>query len=523
VVSKDLLLNEDEKSFYSFFAARAEETKEIPYHLGFVKGMAKPFAISTGGRAFLKARITDALPVAYTVPPRGGFSITNEGAATSEPTVGYVRVRNAGSRAPTGLAIFGLRQNNALVTEATVPASVPMMSGRIYAEVGNGVSTGLAIANPNSEDVTVTFFFTNEAGQRFGDGNTVIAAQDKISKFLDQPPFNGGPLIQGTFTFNATAPVAVVGLLGHLNERSEYLITTLPVADLSVSDSSMVLFPHFADGGGWTTQFALVNSSDSVMSGTVQFYSPGITAPLAASGAPVQVTIDGQTATSFNYSIPPRGSRRLRTSGIGTSTQVGSVRIMPDGGSRTPSTVGIFGFQDRGVTVTEAGIPGIQMAAAYRLYAETAGDFNSAAAGSMQTGVAIANPSSSPATVNLELTTLGGVSTGTVGSFIVPPNGQVSRFLNQIPGFEILPDPFQGVLRISTSSSVSTIGLRARYNERRDFVVTTIVPNIEGAVPPNANLFFPHFAVGGGYVTQFILFNGTVDQSFSGSMQFYTR
>jgi hypothetical protein len=59
VVSKDELLNDDELAFYSFFAKRAEEQNETPYHSGFTKGIAKPFSISTGGRASLDAAITN--------------------------------------------------------------------------------------------------------------------------------------------------------------------------------------------------------------------------------------------------------------------------------------------------------------------------------------------------------------------------------------------------------------------------------------------------------------------------------
>jgi hypothetical protein len=527
IVSKDALLSEDEMAFYNFFSARAEETREVSYHSGFSKGLAKPFAISTGGRASLDARVAESIPVTYTIPVRGGFSITspsNIASAAPEPAVGYGRViRDPGSSAPSGLAIFGLRQNGVLVTEATVPASTPITSGRIYAEVGDGVNTGLAIANPNNQDVTITFYFTNQDGQRFGDGNTVIRAQNQIARFLDQSPFNGGASIQGTLTFNSSAPVAVIGLRGHFNERSEFLITTLEVADLSATaDSSAVLFPHFADGNGWTTQFALVNSTDEIMNGRLEFYGPGTTLPSQSSGAPVQVTVDGQTSNSFSYSIPPRSSRRMRTSGIGTTTQSGSVRMTPDVGSRTPSALAIFGYRNNAVTVTEASVPALRMATVYRLYAETSGDFNSSAVGSVQTGLAIANPSSSPAVVNIEATSLAGVSTGLAGALTVPSNGQVPIFLGQIQGFERLPNPFRGVLRIVASSNVSVVGLRARYNERREFLVTTTQPSIESAAPPNADLFFPHFAVGGGYATQFVLYNGTADQTFSGVIRFFT-
>src|SRR5262249_28677081 len=154
---KDSLLSQDEMSYFNFFAARVQESKEVPYRTGFEKGTAKPFPIATGGRATLDAKIRDIEPFTYTVPVLGGLSMTSQGAAAA-PVVGYGRVLpDTGNSAPSGLAIFGLRQGGTLVTEATVPASAAIAAGRFYAEVGGGVDTGLAVVNPNDQDVTLTF------------------------------------------------------------------------------------------------------------------------------------------------------------------------------------------------------------------------------------------------------------------------------------------------------------------------------------------------------------------------------
>ena len=60
------------------------------------------------------------------------------------------------------------------------------------------------------------------------------------------------------------------------------------------------------------------------------------------------------------------------------------------------------------------------------MYAEASGDFNGGAVGSIQTGVAVANPSPTAATVNFELTTLAGASLGVSGSTQVPPQGHIA-------------------------------------------------------------------------------------------------
>jgi hypothetical protein len=173
-----------------------------------------------------------------------------------------------------------------------------------------------------------------------------------------------------------------------------------------------------------------------------------------------------------------------------------------------------------GITVTEAGISPLKPGTAFRLYAEASG--TAGQNGYIQTGLALANPSSSTVQVTFEITTITGVSTGLVGSLALPGNGQVSMFLGEITGFGALPNPFQGVLRVSTNATtgLSLVGLRGRYNERGDFLITTTQPTSESAPLSATEQFFPHFVDGGGYTTQFILYNGSIDQASSGLIRF---
>ena len=461
------------------------------------------------------AKISDSISGSSTIPysilARGGISTSSQGGAVV--SAGYARIQPTSAGVPSGVAIFSFRQNGVLVSEAAVNASGLITSGRINAEVGGGVDTGLAIANPNNQTVTLTFYFTDSAGVNSATGTTMIPANSQIAKFLTQAPFNGGPSLSGTFTFTASAPVAAVALRGLTNERAEFLITTLPIADLAATAvTNTLLFPHYAEGGGWSTQIVLVNPGDVAISGSVEFSQA--------------VNIGAQTATNFPYSIPPRSSRTLRTSGTAAAVQSGSVKLTPAAGSRTPVGLGIFSFRKNNITVSEAGVPAIRAGAAFRLYAESSGFFSTQQVGSAQTGVAIVNAGSTPATVNFELTGLNGSSTGLTGVLTVPANGQVAKFLTEIAGLEGVQAPFQGVLRISSTSSpagIAVVGLRGRYNERGDFLITTTQPMDESTSAPATEQFFPHFADGGGYTTQFILFNGSTDQSSSGTLRFFNQ
>jgi hypothetical protein len=453
----------------------------------------------------------------FTLVDRGGLSIITDGSGPQN--LGYSRIQpNAGSTTPSGVAIFSLRQNGIVVTEAGVPASPLLTSARMYAEVNNTVNTGVAFANPNNQPAVVNFVFTDETGADFGNGTLTLNANEQRPSFLDQPPFNvlaNRSSFRGTFNITSNVPVSVIALRGLYNERvpAEFLITTLPVTNLSApAPTGTVYLPHFADGAGWTTQIALVNPTDSAISGTVQF--------IGSTGTAATVTAAGQTGSTFNYNIPGRSSFRLATAGTaGTATipLVGQVRVTPGTGA-TPSALVVFSFKQGGVTVSEAGVPGVQ-GSAFRLFAEQTA---TGGVGAILTGLAIANTGATPANVNLELTNVEGTSVGPAASIAVPANGQVATFLHQaFPGLAL---PFKGILRITGgSSTLSVVGLRGRYNERlpvSEFLITTLPVQNESGVPSAAEQLFPHLVNGGGYTTQFILFSGTAGQASAGNLKF---
>ena len=452
---------------------------------------------------------------AFAFGDRAGVSVITDGGG--DLTVGYSRIQpGTGSTTPTGVAIFGLRQNNVVVTEAGVPASPLITAGRIYAEVNGPVNTGLAIANPNDQAAAINFHFTDSAGNDFASGSTTIAANQQLAKFLNEDPYNGGASVQGTFSFSSNVPVSVVALRGFTNERGDFLITTLPLSDLSAAPSTSTSFlSHFADGLGWTTQIVLVNPTDSILTGSVQFFGTGTA---SAAGTPITLTANGQSASSFSYTIPRQSSFKLVTAGGGPLTTTGSVRVVPQGVA--PSSLVVFSYKPAGITVSEAGVPGI-LGSAFRMYVETTA--GGASIGTIQSGVAIANTASTAATVTLELTGLDGASAASPVLITVPGNGQIARFVHEL--FPTLALPFKGVLRISggASSGMSITGLRARYNERGDFLITTTPPSNEGNALTSAELLFPHLVNGGGWTTQFILFSGSAGQSSNGNLRFFKQ
>jgi sugar lactone lactonase YvrE len=442
----------------------------------------------------------------FAIGDRAGIAFATDGRSTSIRT-GYGIVQaDPTSTAASGLAIYSYRSGTSLVSETSISTTSPLRSGRIYAEVNGPLDTGIAIANPNNQNATIQFFFTDLSGNDAGAGSTTVGAGQQIARFLGTDPFKtfAGSLFQGTFTFTSDVPVAVVAIRGLLNERQEFLMSTLPVVDITVPPASgPVVIPHFSSGGGWSTEILLVNPTDGSISGNAEFRDEA-----------------GATANVIPYAIAPRSSQKIPSTGARPTTMNGSVRVIPSMGA-APSALVVFSYRPGAITISEAGVS-LASSTAFRMYAESSG--NVGQSGSIQSGMAVTNIARTPASITLELTNLDGSTTGLPAPVTesLPPNGHLSRFLAQI--FPALPQPFKGMLRISTpSEGIAVVGLRSRYNERGDFLITTTPPAIENASPNSTQLILPHLPDGGGYSTEFILLSGSAGQTSSGSLLLFLR
>jgi hypothetical protein len=352
---------------------RVTQSSGVSNPLSFEVGPApdltvKPFSINSGG-AFDTA----------TVP--------SPGAATT----GYARIMAAaGNPAPSGLAIYGNRVNGVLVSEAAVPAAAPILAGRLSFDCTGNTLTGLAVLNPNDVTVRLSYTMTRPDGSQFFQGSTVLNPGQQIARFLNQSPFWGGnPAVQGTFSFTATAPVAVIALRGFVNDRSEFLMSTLPVTDLSLPANPPVVFPHVVDGAGWASRIVLTNPTDQTLTGQLQFMDP--------SGQPLSVVIDGQSNSVFSYSILAAGSQTFLTGNTTTGVHVGWVRIVPSG-ANYPSGNLVFSYTNGTTVITEAAVKAAPASPALRLYVEKDAV--------TRTGFAIVNTANAAAQVSYQLSDL---------------------------------------------------------------------------------------------------------------------
>jgi hypothetical protein len=449
------------------------------------------------------------------------MSLTSAGSANTSTAgwsgttvTGYAKLDTTGT-APYGTAVFSFRQNGVTVTEAGVPASPPTTKARIFIDYRSAVTaipgrsssgtvnidTGIAVVNTGSASATITYTLRDVKGTPLATGHGTLSAGAHFATFIDglktvAPDFvlpaNFPTETQfASLEMSSDQPLSVLALRMTVNQRSEALFTTTPVADLTQPQptSNNIYFPHFADGGGYTTSFVLLNTSNAVETGTLQF--------LDDNGHPLVVNqVGGKTDSAFPYSIPSGGAFRLQTDGSPTSAGAGWVQLIANAGTSTPVGAGVFSYNPLSILLTESGVPAAVATTHARVYVDMSGGHD--------TGLAIANPASANANITITAFQSDGV-TGIGASKALPPlagNGHTAAFAESFVSG--LPAGFTGVLDIASATPFVALALRSLNNERNDFLLTTF-PIADQNRPAPSPIIFPHIADGGGYVTQFIL------------------
>jgi hypothetical protein len=447
----------------------------------------------------------------------GGAANSSTAASKGTTQTGYAKIADNAGPIPYGTAVFSFKQNSVVVTEASVPASPPTTSARLFIDYRTSVAavpgrsdagridinTGIAVVNYGSATANVTYTLRDVNGVPLAVGHGTLAPGNHIACFIDQlkeaaaPDFNLPPNFQnatqfGTLDVAADQPMSVLALRGTNNQRREFLITATPIADLKQPPANGPLyFPHFADGGGYTTSLILLSASDSIESGTLQI--------LNDDGGPLVVnSADGIPGSSFRYSIRPGGAFRFQTDGVQAGVKTGWVGLTPDPLTSTPIGSGVFGYNPAGILVTESAIPAAGSTTHARVYVDLSGGHN--------TGLAIANTTTTSGDIKIRAFQSDGVTGvgSSDGNLQLAGNGHKAKFADEfIAG---LPLGFTGVLDISSTTPFTALTLRSLVNERRDFLLTAF-PIADANRDAPSPLVFPQIADGGGYTTEFILLN----------------
>jgi len=466
---------------------------------GEVQFFSQGDATQPGARIEVGIGDSSAAAVEYDILPHSAQRITTNGASDFLKIGSIHVVPFTGFKTPHAHAVLSLKNDVTVVSRNAVEGQVPGTSFRLYAEAfgdfaaskPKSTSTAVAFANFSSTAATIQLSLTSLNGTALGTSSPVrIPPNGSVAMFLNAVPgFQGlkAPF-QGILRVSATSgAVAAVSVRALISENLNFLAATTGPLYAEADDTSKLAFPFVTEGTGYTTQIILTTASPGQnISGVLRFVSQD--------ASPLQVP----------------------------ELRVGSVQIVPFQGFNTPDAHAVVSRQEDGITIFQTLVEAKPPAANLRFYAEQLGDFDAGAAGSTRTTVVLTNPSAAPATVRLDLTGFNGRFVGSSRLIQIPANGHVSMMLNQIPGFEAVPVPFQGILRAVATSGAAIVGtgIRSKYSERGRVLMTTTGPLNEDA--SSTQLVFAHIAEGSGYTTQFIVV-GASDRGDSGLLQFFNQ
>src|SRR5262249_18671643 len=132
------------------------------------------------------------------------------------------------------------------------------------------------------------------------------------------------------------------------------LISTIPISPLADAfGGDTLLFPRFSADSTSTVEVILMNSGDTPLSGTVQFFGMNAELPNAF---PTTVIVKDTSGSIFNYTVPPRSVFRIAAHPKGAGIEISSARITPDAANTMPVNIALISRQHNGVTTSLASV-----------------------------------------------------------------------------------------------------------------------------------------------------------------------
>jgi hypothetical protein len=421
-----------------------------------------------------------------------GFNLTSTGSASAETggTSPDVQVGYGAVNSGTAVAVLRSFSGEDLVSEAAVPATNAADHWIMYAEKGtNGVSTGVAIANPGSAAANLTLTLSD------GRETTLqIPAGGQHAAFVEELFGDFPSSFLGTLTVQSDVPVAVLALRGTLNAKGQFIISTIPLSSTEPEVGGLTAFPIITDGGGYNTELILVNAGTTDSSGVIQFSFVAAT--------------DRGTQVQFNFDIPPGGVWRIRTLGTPSEVIPGYASISVSDGPM-PNATALIRLSANGDLTSETAVPAQT--------ALTRGLMFGSRETNRRTGIAILNPGNESVTVTLTPLDANRNPVGSAGTITLGGYGQKSAFLDEF--ISTIPLGFEGTVLLESPSPVFAISLRGTTDAHNGFLMSTL-PVIDLNGTYTGAHYFPQLVDGGGYTTEFLLMNngdGSVRLNFFSS------
>jgi hypothetical protein len=204
-----------------------------------------------------------------------------------------------------GIVRNGVVQSQAAIVGASQPTTLSTFGIDIAPDLGRNF--GIAIASASRVPSSLSLTLLDDSGAVATPTRTIPFAEfSQISSFITEmfPKDALGTSFKGSLIVSSAEPFIPLGL--RFNGPYFFPVPARPLepavttTTLGTQTPSVTVFPQFALGGGWATQISIVDTKGVATTGKVAWFD--------TTGKPVPVTMNGETASVFSFTLPPNGS-----------------------------------------------------------------------------------------------------------------------------------------------------------------------------------------------------------------------
>jgi hypothetical protein len=419
------------------------------------------------------------------------FQMYSDGSG-SDLQLGWFRLNRDRGGPVSVLPLLEYQRKGVTTSMVRLPGAASATEWRIPVVRDGAVDAAIGMLNPRAEAMDVTIRLVAAAGTPVGEARIEHLADGETTAFYLGEKFDLPATFEGSVELSAAQPFVALSLRSASNSRGDIFLTPMP-AENPTSPEPLYLAQLVCDSS-YSTEILLLNSHPEVVNVRLDF-----------TGGPWLLP-DG---SSLEVSLNPSEMRRIKLqSPLRPEGFHGFMKATPIGGSLMPAVTAVMRVQRGGDLVSEVSVPAST--------AKTAHDFVAIERPTRNAALAIVNPTDQEVAVDLDWICEENPSESRHATVAVPPQVQLSRFLDEfLSDFTRIGD---GILRVRSATPVATMSLLGTYNQRGDFLLTAL--NEGDRLDTQPDFTIPRILTGDGYRT-LLFIHATGQSGAGGTVRFF--
>ncbi|MDD5543840.1 MAG: Ig-like domain repeat protein [Acidobacteriia bacterium] len=204
---------------------------------------------------------------AYNIPA-GGLWVFESESIQEETLTGSIHIEpHAFSPVPKVAGLLRSSTGGVVVTETGLAPAEPSTHVRLFVDRSRNHNTGVAFAVPDASPLLLHLnAYMDDGNTPWGSAVLDVPPRGHAAKFVDEIISSLPSNFVGVLDVTSDRPFVALTLRSLANARGDSLLTTFPVAAYGQSPPFPIFFPQIADGGGFMTEFILLNPTGALES-----------------------------------------------------------------------------------------------------------------------------------------------------------------------------------------------------------------------------------------------------------------